>query len=116
MLGSIVAGLVTLLNRVFDSRDFRRDTEKTIGSLQARDDAQENRINRLLGRIVDLESQVTERERLLVTQRQLKDDCRNRLHSACMCIQLYRKSHGQHDDDSLDMGEWIKIESLKEHP
>ncbi len=115
VLGSIVAGLIALVNRLFDSKYFREEVLETVGELRQRDEAQEARINRLLGRIVELESQAAHKDALLNTQQELKHACRSRLQTACVCIELYRRAHGQHDDDSLDMSEWMCVESLKDN-
>lgn len=101
--GGVMVAALTTLNRVLDSFEFRQRTARELGAMRERDNAQQILIERQEKRIDALETQLAEKNIELSEQRRLKNACIDHLQAAICVVSLYRKLHGQHDDDGLDI-------------
>lgn len=113
--GGAVVAACTTLNRLLDTFEFRRRMNEEIGRLKQRDDEQERLIDKQRKRIDALSTELAEKNVELFAQRRVKDTCLSNLQAAMFVVSLYRRQHGQHDDDNLDLdaiARWARTSQL----
>lgn len=117
LVGLIAYAIFGMINRILDSSTFRRQTNDALVALKAKDEAQQLTIDALTAqneaqaeKITELKTQLEERSKQVVThqltvqtERRLKMDCREKMTLIGRVVEVYRATHGRHDDDKLDL-------------